>query len=198
MRNYGIPSAPSKFDTVASMNRVRAYRRRNLPDRIRGVRAEIATHLFPRVGLPALVSSLSAVRINPDGTRDDLGIIGRRVITTVGVGAMANAFLGTFTLANFNYVDTGTGTNAESIADTTLQTPTGDPRSAGTQTSPSNGVYRNVSLVTYAGSFAVTEYGLFSASTVGTLLDRFKFAAINVVSGASIQFTFNLTFTAGG
>ena len=178
--------------------RVSRYRRANLPVRFRGFKQELIVKVFPIIGLPMFQSELHATVFNPDGSVDHLGRVGRRVITTVGVGAMANAFLGTFTLANFNYHDCGTGTTAENIADTTLVTPYGGARSSGTQTSPSNGVYQSVGTITFSGSFAITEYGVFSATSSGTLLDRFVFAAINVVSGASIQFTFKLTYTAGG
>jgi len=43
----------------------------------------------------------------------------------------------------------------------------------------------------------VTEHGLFNASSAGTLMDRTVFSAINVVNGDSIQFTYELTATAG-
>ena len=46
--------------------------------------------------------------------------------------------------------------------------------------------------------FAITEWGRFSASAVGTMIDRRLFSAINVVSGDGIQFTYSLTFTSGG
>lgn len=178
--------------------RVRAYRRQNLPVRFRGFKQEIVTKVFPLFGLPVMCSALVATRFNPDGSVDHLGVISRRVITTVGVGAMANAYVGTFTLANFNYHDCGTGTTTDAIGDTALQTPYGGARATGTQSNPSNGVYQSVGVITFSGTFAITEFGIFSATTSGTLLDRFVFAAINVVSGASIQFTFQLTYTAGG
>ena len=121
-------------------------------------------------------------------------------MTTVGVNFIASAFLGTATLSNMNFHDSGTGTNAESVNDTVLQTPYGGARSAGVQTSPGNGQYQSVATITYSGTFAISEWGIFSASSAGTLLDRFEFAAgaINVVSGNAIAATFVITFSAGG
>jgi hypothetical protein len=46
----------------------------------------------------------------------------------------------------------------------------------------------------------VTEHGLFSASSAGTLWDRSKFSAINLVgaNGDGLQTTYDMTASAGG
>ena len=137
----------------------------------------------------------------PMGRRVALGTVGRRVVTNAGVAYMAqdfNAATGGADVSNFNYHDSGTGTNAENVTDTALQTAAGPARVAGTQSNPAGGQYRTVATITYAGTQAITEHGLFSASTVGTLWDRTVFSAINVNSGDSIQFTYTLTCNAGG
>lgn len=177
---------------------VRDWKRRNLRHRVRDYRQEIAHRTFPLLGIPALLSELQIKVLRKDGSIEDYGVVGRRVVTTVGVGAIAAAFNSLFTLSNFNYHDAGTGTNAAVIGDTVLQTPWGGARSAGTQSNPSNGLYRSVATITFNNTFAITEWGIFSASSVGSLLDRFVFAALNVVSGDAIQGTFTITFTAGG
>lgn len=148
-------------------------------------------------------SSLSAIhyRIDQDTGRQyvlaDYGTISRRVVTTAGVTFLANAFINTAEPELMNWHATGTGTNAEAIGDTTLQTETGT-RVAGTQSSPSAGVYRTVATVTYGSALAITEHGILSAITTGTLWDRSVFAPINVVNTDSVQYTYNLTITAGG
>jgi hypothetical protein len=96
-----------------------------------------------------------------------------------------------------NYHASGTGTNAEAAGDTALQTEVAS-RQAGTQSEPAANQYRTVATITYAASFAITEHGLFSASSNGTVLDRSVFAAINVVNGDGIQFTYTLTVNSGG
>jgi hypothetical protein len=185
--------------TPAQRNAVAAARRRILASRFtRGLRQEIAARLFPMLGIPCLVSELRLQVTRNDGTVEDFGVVSRRVVTNVGVNFIAAAFLGTANLNNMNFHDSGTGTNAESVNDTTLQTPTGGARSTGVQTSPGTGQYQSIATITYSGGFAITEWGIFSASSVGTLLDRFVFAAIDVVSGNAIQATFLLTFSAGG
>jgi hypothetical protein len=121
------------------------------------------------------------------------------LVTNVGVAFEAATFAGGTSTSAFNWHDTGTGTTPAAVTDTALQTPTGTARVSGAQTTPgSTNVYQTVATITYAGTFAVTEWGLFSASTSGTLWDHRIFSAINVVSGNSIQFTYQLTIPSGG
>jgi hypothetical protein len=157
-----------------------------------------------------LQSDLQAIHLRPDpsgnvivdGVRHSVvknhGTISRRVVTNAGVAALANAFLNTFEPELFNFHATGTGTTAEAVGDTALVTETGT-RVAGTQSSPAGGQYRTVATVSYGASLAITEHGIFSQlASGGTLWDRSVFAAINVINGDSIQFTYTLTITAGG
>lgn len=142
-------------------------------------------------------SSLSAVAIYPDGTVVDYGVISRRCVTTAGV----NALFSTSTpigISAFNYHDSGTGTNTEVIGDTVLQTPAGPARATGTQSNPSAGAYRSIATITYTSTQNITEHGVFSASTNGTLWDRSVFASIGVVSGLQIIFTYDCIANAGG
>lgn len=148
-----------------------------------------------------LLSELSALLIPANGTPLDLGVISTRVVTTAGVNYMRDDFNGATggaDITNFNYHDSGTGTNAESVSDTDLQSPAGPARVAGTQSAPASKQYRTVATIAYNSTQAITEHGLFSASTGGTLWDRSVFSAINVVNGDSIQFTYTLTINDGG
>lgn len=120
------------------------------------------------------------------------------LVTTAGVNYMAAEFAGGASLISaFKWHDCGTGTVAAAIGDTGLGTPAGTARVSGTGSSTTN-VFQSVATISFTSSLAITEWGLFSASTAGTLLDRRVFAAINVVSGDSIQFTYQLTVPAGG
>jgi hypothetical protein len=128
-----------------------------------------------------------------------ISIVVFSLVTNAGVAYEAAAFAGGSTVANFNYHDSGTGTTAAAVTDTALQTPTGQARVAGTQTTPgSTNEYQTVASITYTSSYAITEWGLFSASSSGTLWDHRVFSAINVVSGNAIQFTYQCTFPSGG
>jgi hypothetical protein len=92
------------------------------------------------------------------------------------------------------YIALGTGTNAASSADTTLQTETGT-RVAGTLTSSTN-VWQNVALFGAGVSTgAITEAGIFSASSVGTMLARQVFSVINKAAGDSLQITWQITLS---
>jgi hypothetical protein len=126
-------------------------------------------------------------------------VVLNRVITTVFVNALVDAFQVATFINSFNFHASGTGTNAEVIADTGLQSPIAEARDAGTQgEGGAPNVYQTIATHTYAGSFAVTEHGLFNASSAGILVDRTVFAAVNVVAGDRIEFTYNLTVAAGG
>lgn len=123
------------------------------------------------------------------------------LVTTAGVNYMATDFASggaTPTISGMKYHDSGTGTTAAATGDTALQTGTGNARVSGTPTNPSANVYRSVATLPYSGSAAITEWGLFSASSSGTLWDHRIFSAINVANGDSIQFTYSLTIAAGG
>jgi hypothetical protein len=100
-------------------------------------------------------------------------------------------------IGDFKYHDSGTGTGDEAVGDTGLGTPWGGSRDIGTQVASTN-TYTSVATTTYNATKAITEHGLFNASTNGTLMDRSKFDAINVVPGNQIIWTYVLTLTAGG
>lgn len=146
-------------------------------------------------------SNLRATVTRKDGRVEEYDL-GSGVVTNAGVAFMANDFanvtVGTNEITNLNYHASGTGTTAAAVGDTALGTDSGVARVSGTQTSPSSGQARTVATMSYTSTLAITEWGLFSASTAGTMWDRKVFTAINVVSGDSIQFTYTLTITAGG
>ena len=123
------------------------------------------------------------------------------IVTTAGVNYMASDFASggvTPTISGFKFHDSGTGTVAAAVTDTALGIPAGPARVTGTPSNPTANQYRSVATIAYTATLAITEWGLFSASTVGTLWDRRVFAAINVVNGDSIQFTYTLTVNNGG
>lgn len=160
--------------------------------------------MLTRMGFTGSMQAYSelSLRVFPkDGPMRDLGVVGRRCVTTVFCNMLADALQGVsgIDISTFNYHDSGTGTGGEAVGDTTLGTPCGEARDAGTQIEGATAnIYKSVATHTYADTFAITEHGLFSASSVGTLMDRTKFSAVNVVAGDRIEFTFQLTLVAGG
>lgn len=157
------------------------------------------------VGLMKFQGTLAATVTRADGKVRDLGVVSKRVVTTAGANYMRddfNAATGGADITLLNFHDSGTGTAAEDISDTDLQTAAGPTtRATGVQTAPGSKQYRSVGTITYSGGLAITEHGLFNQAARGagsTLWDRSVFAAINVVSGDSIQFTYTLTISDGG
>lgn len=123
------------------------------------------------------------------------------IVTTAGVNYMASDFASggvTPTISGLKFHASGTGVAAAAVTDTALGTDSGVARVSGTPSNPTANQYRSVATMAYVSTLAITEWGVFSALTVGTLWDRRVFAAINVVSGDSIQFTYTLTVNNGG
>lgn len=128
--------------------------------------------------------------------------LGSGVVTTQFVNALASHLNnGGATISAYKFHDSGTGTTAAAIGDTDLVTPAGPTtRATGSQGASTN-VYTTIGTISYTGTLAITEWGLFADATRGavdSLMDRRVFAAINVISGDSIQFTYTLTTNAGG
>lgn len=125
-------------------------------------------------------------------------VLSRKVITDAGVAFLTSDWNDNSTdITNFNFHANGTGTAAESASDTALVTEV-ETRAAGTKSKPQANQLRTIGTITMTATRAITEHGLFSASTAGTLWDRSVFSAINVVSGDSIQYTYTCTVNSGG
>lgn len=100
------------------------------------------------------------------------------------------------------YIAVGTGTNAVAATDTTLQTET-STSGLGRATSTVSLVTVNVTNDTsqwlksfsVTGTVAVTESGVLNAASVGTLLCRQTFSAVNVANGDTLQVTWKITWT---
>lgn len=172
-----------------------------------GVFTTLLAQVFSKVtGLPVFTSKLSAVLIKADGKRIDFGVVSRRVVTTAGVGYIVDAFQNTVELENMKYHGCGTGNTAEASGDTALVTectttlnPDSTRATGTTVEGASANIFKTVGTATFDGSAAVVEHGIFSQAATGggVLLDRSVFTAINVASADSIQFTYELTLTAG-
>lgn len=124
--------------------------------------------------------------------------LGTGVITNAGVNLWAadwNNATATIKLATWH--DSGTGTTAPTVSDTVMQTPTGNARIQGTQSNLTN-VYKTIASLSYGATFAITEWGLFTAITSGTMFDHRTFTSIPVVSGDVIQFSYSLSLISGG
>ena len=163
--------------------------------------------LARRCGLLVAYSELYGLVYHADGTATNYGLLGRRVVTDAGVAYLAADIAGGGSDSNlFKFAGFGTGTTNESAAQTTLVTEltteyaVDSTRPTGSQSATTN-AYTTVATLSpdSGGTLAITEHGLFSASSAGTLWDRTKFSAINLVAGSdSLAATYVATFPSGG
>lgn len=150
-------------------------------------------------GIMTAYGRLEARLIRADGSVINYGLLDLRLVTTAFVDFVTDQLqTETSVFGDFKYHDSGVGTTDPAITDTDIETTDGESRATGTQTESAHNVYVSVGTISYTTSKAITEHGLFNASTSVTLMDRSEFAAINVENGNSIQFTYSLTLTAGG
>lgn len=119
----------------------------------------------------------------------------RNTVVTAGKNYLASWLAAASQAGAFmQYVGLGTGTTAADAADTNLETPLAT-RVAGTITSSTN-VWQN-SAVFGAGvdTGAVTEAGLFTASSAGTMFARQVFAVINKGASDSLTLVWQITLS---
>lgn len=159
----------------------------------------------------ATITGELAIRVlnTRTGEWTDYGVVSYRVITDAFVTFVRDDWNnGASDINLFNFHGIGTGTNAEAVGDTALQTESttalnpDSTRATGTRSVPASNQLRSVGTLTCDADIAVTEHGFFSTSGTGTgtLADRSKFAVINLVGANpdSIQCTYTMTLTSGG
>jgi hypothetical protein len=173
---------------------------------------ELVDHISRTV---VLESSLSLVILwgpwGPDGRPrgiENLGEVGRKLITDAGVGFLVDAWQNSVELENMKYHALGTGSTAEAQGDTALVTEltteyTGNVRATGTTTEGATAnIFRTVATNTLDGTpgAALREHGLLSQAATGggVLWDRTVYAAITLSSGDGLQSQYDMTATAGG
>jgi len=157
-------------------------------------------------GLMTAHATLTARVHKAGGEWIDHGVLSRRLVTNNGVGFIVDAWQNTVELEIMKYHGCGTGATAENVADSALQTESttalnpDSTRATGTLAESAANAFQSVGTLTFDASAAVTEHGILSQAATGggVLFDRSVFSAINVASGDSIQFTYTVTFTAGG
>lgn len=98
------------------------------------------------------------------------------------------------------YCAHGTGSTAPVVGNTALGAEV-DSRATGTvtriTTTATNDTMQVVGTISSGGSNAITESGLFDASSTGNMLARGTYAALNEVNGDSQQDTWKVQWTGG-
>lgn len=150
---------------------------------------EMAAAIIPR-------GVWTATQYGPLGTQI-AQVRGTNVVTTNGKDFVASflvsaaATASTFTMV---FVGVGTGTTAETAADTGLGTEV--KRVTATVSHNGTGVYQLVaSFGTNSATGAITEYGVFSTSTGGTMLCRDTESALNIGSSDTLSVTCQVTLS---
>jgi hypothetical protein len=179
------------------------YRWREYPLELLLIICKFIAKIVPGFNVPAH-GRLYLKKINKEtGEVWDYGHVGVHLIVTAGKNYVAACFDNTNEPENLKYHGFGTGTNAANASDTGLQTElttqyvSDNTRPTGSQAHSTN-TYTTIATLSpdSGGTIAVTEWGLFSASSSTTLFDRQVFSAVNVVASAdSLQTTYVLTLS---
>ena len=141
-----------------------------------------------------------SAKLKRNGQIIDYGVVAHGLVTTVFVNYLVDELVAeTSAIGDFKFHDSGVGTTAANIINTDIETTDAVARVTGTQLEgASANIYKSVGTITYGSSLAITEHGLFNIITAGILMDRHVFSAINVEDTDQIEFTYELTVSAGG
>ncbi len=121
------------------------------------------------------------------------------LVVNAGMAGVASRINGAGGEAAFTYIAVGTGAVAPAATDTALGAEIIDSGLARANSTASrvttdvtNDTAQLVNTFSVTGTKAVTESGVLNAASVGTLLCRQTFSAVNVVNGDSLQVTWKI------
>jgi hypothetical protein len=117
----------------------------------------------------------------------------KNLVVTVGKGFIASRMKDA-TATAMTHMEVGTGTTAAAVGDTALQTAVASSRVTLTSTTvTTNNVAYVASFPAGTGTGALTEAGLFNASSSGTMLCRTVFSVINKGAADTLGITWTVT-----
>jgi hypothetical protein len=120
----------------------------------------------------------------------------KNLVVTVGKNFIASSMAKTTTNspAAMTHMEVGTGTTAAAVGDTALQTAVASSRVTLTSTTvTTNNVAYVASFPAGTGTGALTEAGIFNASSSGTMLCRTVFSVINKGAADTLGITWTVT-----
>jgi hypothetical protein len=130
--------------------------------------------------------------VAPDGTIRETREATANLIVTTGKHAIADQLLASPTLSKPTHMGIGTGTTAPAVGNTALVTEVGTRQSL-SKTRSGNVVTLVASFGAGVGTGAITEAGIFTAASSGTMYSRIVFAAINKGSNDTLGLTWTYT-----
>jgi len=130
----------------------------------------------------------------PDGQLKDERLDEENLITTLGLGFIASRMVGA-SAAVMSHMAIGSGTSAALVGDTTLGTELGRVALTSGTASAAVATY-SATFPAGTGTGAITEAGILNASSLGTLMNRRVFSAVN--KGADDSITISWTVTISG
>lgn len=136
---------------------------------------------------------LSVVVKDSDGRIKEERDINNLVVTS-GLGFIASRMKDASDAA-MGYMAIGTGTTAAAAGDTTLETEL-DRNTLSSTTVTGNQVEYVSTWAAGDGTGAITEAGIFNASSSGTMLARTVFSVVNKDANDTLSITWNLNLTA--
>lgn len=118
----------------------------------------------------------------------------RNLMTNAGFAERAGLLIATDSPTAFSYIAIGIGTTAANAADTTLETESmrGQGALSRVTTTQTNDTAQIVEEFAIVSTLAITESGVLNAASVGDLLNRATFTAINVVNGDTLEITWKI------
>jgi|APGre2960657404_1045060.scaffolds.fasta_scaffold150386_1 hypothetical protein len=120
----------------------------------------------------------------------------KNLVVTVGKNFIASSMAKTTTNspAAMTHMEVGTGTTAAAVGDTALETAVASSRVTLTSTTvTTNNVAYVASFPAGTGTGALTEAGIFNASSSGTMLCRTVFSVINKGAADTLGITWTVT-----
>jgi hypothetical protein len=137
---------------------------------------------------------LSVILRDADGNiKQDVRV--KNLVVNTGLNFMTSRMKDT-TLAAMTHMAVGSGTTAAAAGDTALETQISSRVSLTSTTVTANAIEYVAAFGAGVSTGAITEAGIFNASTAGTMLCRTVFSVVNKAAADTLQITWTITINA--
>lgn len=119
----------------------------------------------------------------------------KNLVVSAGLNFICDRMEGT-SEAVMSHMAVGSGTTAAAAGDTDLESILGSREALDSTTVSTNTITYVSSFEAGEGTGAITEAGIFNASTAGTMLCRTVFSVINKAADDTLQITWTITLSA--